>query len=300
MVMSAAMVLIFVAPMVMAINAVVQNIDVITGSLQKLSTASLPAPPPWVQNIPLVGTPLAAKWTSVSGAGSEQLAARVQPYATSAAQWIVGAFGSGGVLIIQFLLTVIICVVMYANGEYARAALLRFGKRLAGVQGEGAVILAGQAIRAVALGVVVTALTQTVLTGIGLTVAGVPFAGFLTGVALLLCIAQIGPILVLAPAVAYLFWIDATTAATGLLVWTILVGAIDNVLRPLLIKRGADLPLLLIFAGVIGGLIAFGIIGLFVGPVVLAVAYTLLQQWTAAGEHAEETAAVTRRVRAAS
>jgi len=146
------------------------------------------------------------------------------------------------------------------------------------------VVLAGQAIRAVALGVVVTALAQTVLAGIGLAVAGVPFAGLLTGVILLLCIAQVGPILVLVPAVVWLYWTDQGAWGTALLVWTVIVGLMDNVLRPILIRKGADLPLLLIFAGVIGGLVAFGIVGLFVGPVVLAVAYTLLQQWIAERE----------------
>jgi predicted PurR-regulated permease PerM len=157
--------------------------------------------------------------------------------------------------------------------------LIRFGRRLAGDRGEGAVVLAGQAIRAVALGVVVTALAQTVLAGIGLAVAGVPFAGLLTGAILLLCIAQVGPTVVLIPAVIWLFWTDQTVWGVALLVWSIGVGTMDNVLRPMLIRRGADLPMLLIFAGVIGGLLSFGIIGLFVGPVVLAVTYTLLKDW---------------------
>jgi predicted PurR-regulated permease PerM len=101
----------------------------------------------------------------------------------------------------------------------------------------------------------------------------------LTAAILLLCIAQIGPIVVLVPAAIWLFWNDSAVWGSALLVWTVLVGMLDNVLRPILIRKGADLPLLLIFAGVLGGLIAFGIIGLFVGPVVLAVAYTLLKEW---------------------
>ena len=115
----------------------------------------------------------------------------------------------------------------------------------------------------------------------GLAVAGIPFAGFLTAVILLFCIAQIGPMIVLLPAAIWLFWDKQTGVGVVFLVWSIAVGTMDNVLRPYLIRKGADLPLLLIFSGVIGGLIAFGIIGLFVGPVVLAVAYTLLTQWLA-------------------
>jgi len=144
------------------------------------------------------------------------------------------------------------------------------------------VVLAGQAIRGVALGVVVTALVQSILGGIGLAIVGVPFAGVLTAIMFALCIAQLGPIIVLLGATAWAFYSLGAGWATFLLVWSIVVGTMDNFLRPVLIKRGADLPLLLIFAGVIGGLIAFGVVGIFVGPVVLAVAYTLLDSWIAA------------------
>ena len=130
-----------------------------------------------------------------------------------------------------------------------------------------------------ALGVGVTAVVQTVLGGIGLAVAGVPFASLLSAVMLMLCIAQLGPALVLFPAVAWMYWTGETAWATVLLVWSLVVSTLDNILRPMLIKKGADLPLLLIFAGVIGGLLGFGLIGIFVGPVVLAVTYTLLGAW---------------------
>jgi len=145
------------------------------------------------------------------------------------------------------------------------------------------VVLAGNAIRGVALGVVVTALVQSALGGIGLAIAGVPFAGVLTAIMFALCIAQIGPILVLLGATAWGYYSLGAGWGTFLLVWALVVGLMDNFLRPVLIKRGADLPLLLIFAGVIGGLVAFGIVGIFVGPVVLAVAYTLLDDWASEG-----------------
>ena len=101
----------------------------------------------------------------------------------------------------------------------------------------------------------------------------------LTAVTLFLCLAQLGPLLVLIPAVAWLFWTGQTIAGTVLAVIAVASGTLDNIVRPLLIRRGADLPLILIFAGVLGGLVAFGVVGLFVGPVVLAVAYTLLNRW---------------------
>ena len=187
--------------------------------------------------------------------------------------------GNFGLVGLQFLLTVVISAILYMSGDKAARYVRRFGRRLAGERGDQVVRLAGQAIRGVALGVVVTALVQSVLGGIGLAIAGVPFAGVLTAVMLMLALAQIGPLPVLAAALVWLWWSGQTGWFAALLVWTIVVGSLDNILRPVLIKRGADLPLLLIFAGVIGGLFAFGLLGLFVGPVLLAVAYTLLDAW---------------------
>jgi len=284
--MTIAMLLIFVVPLILAVQAVVGNIDTITRFLRALPDWTIPLPPDWVSGIPLVGAKIAETWTEVAAAGVTDLAGRLRPFMDDAAKWLAIAFGSFGIFTIEFLLTVVIAAIMYANGEAARDSLVRFGRRLAGERGQEVVILAGQAIRAVALGVVVTALVQTILAGIGLAVAGVPFAGLLTAVILLLCIAQIGPVIVLIGAIIWLFYNDHTGWGSALIVWTVIVGMLDNVLRPLLIKRGADLPLLLIFAGVIGGLLAFGIIGLFVGPVVLAVTYTLLSEWMAEQDRA--------------
>jgi predicted PurR-regulated permease PerM len=163
----------------------------------------------------------------------------------------------------------------------------KFGRRFAGKRGEDVVLLAARAIRGVALGVVVTALIQALLGGIGLAVAGVPFAGVLTAAMLMLCLMQVGPTLVLLPATIWMFYTGDTIWGTVLAVWTVIVGTIDNFIRPVLIKQGADLPLLLIFAGVIGGLISMGLLGIFVGPVVLAVAYTLLEAWVNEPQNAE-------------
>jgi len=194
-------------------------------------------------------------------------------------KWFATQLGSVGVLLVEFLLTVILAAAMYANGEHETARLVRIGRRLAGPGGENVVILAGQTIRGVALGVVVTALAQTAFGGLGLLVAGVPFAGILTAAMLLLAIAQIGVVPVLGSAAAWLYWSGDSAWGTFMVVWTVVAGTMDNFLRPILIKKGADLPLLLVFAGVVGGLLAFGLIGIFVGPVVLAVADALLSAW---------------------
>ncbi len=137
-----------------------------------------------------------------------------------------------------------------------------------------------------------TALIQSVLGGIGLAVSGVPAIGILTALIFMFCLAQIGPVPVLLPAVIWLFWTDQTGWGIAMAVWTVFLGTIDNIISPFLMKKGADLPMLLVFAGVTGGLMVFGIIGLFIGPVVLAVSFTLLNAWVT-DERAEDKAGST-------
>jgi predicted PurR-regulated permease PerM len=282
-VMSLLMLLLFFVPLMLAIGTIVSHSDVIVSKVKSFAGDPLPQPPAWVSGLPFVGEKVAVLWQDVIASGASGLLARLTPYADDIFKWSVSQAGGVGFLFVQFLLTVAISALMYASGETAAAALLRFGRRLAGVHGGNAVTLAGQAIRSVALGVGVTAIVQAGLGGVGLAIAGIPFAGLLTAVMLLLCIAQVGPSLVLFPAVAWVYWTGENGWGTFLLVWSVVVATMDNVLRPALIKRGADLPLILIFAGVIGGLLAFGLVGIFVGPVMLAVAYTLLGSWVGDG-----------------
>ena len=288
-VMTLLILMLLVVPLMLAIGTIVRHADDIVAQAAILSGMQVSAPPAWVANVPLIGEQLVHWWQQAASIGAKGLMARLMPYADDIAKWFVSQAGSIGLVFVQFLLTVLLAALMYSGGEAASAAVHRFGRRLAGVYGDNAVTLAGQAIRGVALGVGVTAVVQAGMGGVGLAIAGVPFAGLLTAVMLLLCIAQLGPGLVLFPAVAWLYWNGDTGWGTFLLIWSSVAVTMDNFLRPVLIKRGADLPLLLIFAGVIGGLLAFGLIGIFVGPVVLAVAYTLLEAWITLGEAEPET-----------
>jgi predicted PurR-regulated permease PerM len=278
-IMTAALLLVFVAPFSAAIGTIVANASEIVDWTSRFSEVKLPQPPEFVEKIPVVGDKAAKVWREYADKGSEELAEIVKPYATRVASWFVAEVGNFGLVTIQFLLTVVIAAILYMTGDDAARWVRRFGRRLAGERGDQVVRLAGQAIRGVALGVVVTALVQSVLGGIGLAIAGVPFAAMLTAVMFMLALAQIGPFPVFLGALVWLWWQGNTGWFVALLIWTIAVGSLDNILRPILIKKGADLPLLLIFAGVIGGLFAFGLLGLFVGPVLLAVAYTLLDAW---------------------
>jgi predicted PurR-regulated permease PerM len=280
-VMTVALLLVFIVPFSLAVAAITQNFDRIVDWAKALTAFRLPPAPAWLGGLPLIGDYALELWRRVAASGIEVWAAKATPYAGSAATWLLRLLGGFGIVVVQFLLTVILAAVMYARGEQAANAALGFGHRLAGERGEEAVRLAGQAIRSVALGVVVTALVQSVLGGLGIAIAGVPFFAVFTALMFMLCIAQLGPSPVLVPAVIWLFWRGEAGWGSFLLVWSILVLSLDNILRPYLIRKGAHVPLLVLLAGVIGGLIAFGLVGIFLGPVVLAVAYTLLQAWMA-------------------
>ena len=271
--------LLFVLPVLIAASTILANADVIADRVRSLIAFRMAMPPGWLAGLPLVGVPIADGWRELAEAGFDGLWARFGPYAGSFTTWVVARLGNVGFLAIQFLLTLGLAAFMYAHGETIASAAFRLGRRLGGKQGEALVHLAGQAIRGVALGVGLTAAIQAILGGLGLVAVGVPFAGLLTVVMFVLCIAQIGMLVVLVPAVIWLYWTGHPVLGTVFLVWSLAISLIDNVLRPMLVRRSADLPLLLIFIGVIGGLIGFGLLGLFVGPVVLAVAYTLLMSW---------------------
>ena len=247
----------------------------------------LPPPPAWVESVPLVGPKVAEQWRSLSG-DPGVITEKVQPYVKGALRWIAGEVGKVGSAVVQLLLTVVIAGILYASGETAAMGVRRFLRRLAGPRGEESAQLAAKAIRAVALGIVVTALAQTALAGIGLGLARIPAAGALTAVVFLLCIAQLGPVLVMGPAAIWLFTNGSSGKATVVLVFMVAAMTLDNFVRPILIRKGADLPLLLILGGVFGGLLAFGIVGLFVGPVTLAVAWTLVASWVAEGDEKAE------------
>jgi predicted PurR-regulated permease PerM len=278
----------FFVPLLFAINSIVENAETISGWAKSLASVSIPSPPDWVGSIPFVGQKIAVAWQQFAAYGPEEFAARIAPYQEQATHWMLTQLGGVGAMFIEFVLTVMIAAVLYSSGENAIAAVRRFARRLAGPQGEAAVTLAGQAIRGIALGVIVTALAQSVLGGIGLAVAGVPFVVLLAAIMFLLSIVQIGPLPVLVICVGWLYWNGHTGWAIGLLVWSVLVDRLNSVLLPILVRRGVDLSLILVLVGVIGGLIAFGLIGIFIGPVVLAVSYKLLEAWIS--HEAEDTA----------
>lgn len=278
--MTLSMLLLLIVPVFAAVYTLITNSGRLSGWVKGLSGARFPNPPEWLQSLPLVGAPMTEAWLQFAGGGFDAILERFTPYAGDATNWAMAKAGGIGLIFVQLLLTVVIAAILFSKGEFAATWLQRFVSRLSTPErGVFLVRLAGQSVRAVFLGIVVTALIQATLSGIALWATGVPFAALLGALALLLTIVQIGPAPVLVGATVWLYWSGAHVPATVLLVCTLVIGSIDNVIRPILIRRGVDLPMLLIFVGVIGGLVAFGMIGLFIGPVLLAVTYTLVNAW---------------------
>jgi predicted PurR-regulated permease PerM len=284
--MTCVLLLVFVAPFWLAIGTILANSGQIVDWMEAVRSMEFPPPPAWLGDVPIVGTRAVQAWQKVEETSRQEILQQAKPYAGMLTEWFIGAVGGFGMVLLQFLLTVAIAAIMYAQGERAAAAIVRFGNRLAGERGRQSVVLAGQAIRGVALGVVVTAFIQSAIGSVALAVADVPYTPILCAIMFMLCIAQLGPSLVLIPAVIWMFVNGSTLSATFLLICSVVAITADNILRPFLIRKGVDLPLLLILVGVIGGLVAFGLIGIFLGPTVLAIGYTLLEAWVAEGDEA--------------
>jgi predicted PurR-regulated permease PerM len=271
--MTIVMLAIFIVPFWLAVgvllNAAVEGVELV----REVAAQGVAPPPDWVAGVPVIGTRLAARWQTLSAAGPEAAVEALRPFVRSTASEALALTGGFGMVVVHFLLTIVIAAILYTNGETAADGVVRFARRIGRDRGEQTVRLAGQAVRGVALGVIITALVQSIIAGIGLWLAGVPRPGLLLAI-------------IFVPAVIWLFWSGNILWGSVLVVVTVIVAVVDNVLKPVLIKRGVDLPLLLIVAGVIGGLIGFGVVGLFIGPVILAVTYTLLESWIKEGEGA--------------
>ncbi len=278
-IMTVALLLVFIVPFLLAFQVTLKNADKIEGWAKEFATYSLPPPPDWVGKLPVVGPKLNKAWQEITAAGPGGLRARLVPYSGEIVKRFTERAGTLAMMFVEFLLTVIISAVLFYSGEKVAYAMRRFARRLAGERGEDAAILAAQTIRGVALGIVLTALIQSLVAGIGFLVAGVPLPVLLAAFVFVIALAQMPTFLVMGPAVIWLYWKGDPLWGTVLLAWTIIVSGMEHILRPVLIQKGVDLPLLLILTGVIGGLISFGILGLFIGPVVLAVTYRLLEAW---------------------
>jgi predicted PurR-regulated permease PerM len=246
--------------------------------------AATPNQPAWIKSVPLFGRRVGAAWDRVVEVKGN-LRTLLEPYTASLEGFMIGAARALADSILQVILSLIVATMFWTNGDGLVAVLHDALRRLGGPIAEQALDVAAGAIRAVAYGVIGTAAIQAVLLAVGLAVAGVPGAGTLGFVALLLAISQIGgPLLILiwGGAAWWLFAQDQQLWGGFMIVWGIFVGMIDNFIKPWLIGFGVEMPMSLTILGVFGGFLAFGFLGIFIGPTLIAILFTLLQAWRSA------------------
>lgn len=266
-------------PMVIVVTSLGSTTFSLISDFQSHSL-TLPPPPRRLADIPLLGVKLTETWALVVTNVPAALAKYGEMLKRPAAS-LVSFAGSLATGQLSFVLSFGIAAVLVAYGTGAAEFAQRLCVRASGSRERGArlVTLAVATIRGVAIGVVGVAVVQALLLGIGFFAIGLPAAGFLTLVALLLAIVQVPAALLTLPVVVYVLATKPTTPAIIFLIWTVVAGLSDNVLKPLMLGRGLEAPMPVILIGVIGGMLADGLLGLFVGPVLLAVGYVLLVEW---------------------
>jgi len=276
-IMTGALLLLMVGPIVLLVSIMADNIQVLSQQVRD-GSLTIPPPPPGVKAWPMVGVPIEKLWSLAA----HNLSAAVQqltPLLKEIAKPLLSAAAAVGFSMVEFLIAVVLAGVFLAYSEEGYRISRSIGRRLAGQQGAELVDLSEATMRSVARGVLGVAMIQAFMAGLGLVLVGVPFAGLWTVVGLILAILQIGVGFVMLPAVFYVFSTNDTLPAVLFLIWAIFTVTIDNFLKPVLLGRGVDVPMAVIFMGAIGGMLMSGIIGLFVGAILLALGYKVFLAW---------------------
>lgn len=266
-------------PMVMVVTSLATSLYSLISSLQS-QDLTMPPPPVWLDGTPLVGKKLTEIWSLVATNLPAALT-KYGPMLSGPVAWLASFAGSLAIGELSFVLSFGIAAVIAIHGKSATEFARRLLERVTGDKPRAVhlVTLTAATIRGVALGVVGVALVQSLFLGFGYLAIGLEAAGPLTLVALLLGIMQVPLILLSLPVIVYVFATEATQPAIIFLIWNVVVGLSDNVLRPLLLGRGLEVPMPVILIGVLGGMLVDGLLGLFVGPVLLSVCYVLLHEW---------------------
>jgi len=273
--------LVFVVPPALVASSIDYNVAGTIRLLRDLSRHAVPPPPAWVAELDVIGPEIYARWQILADGGPEA-AERIQASVAWARQHLIGAGLSLGNAVVQLTLAMLTAFFLYRDGAAARRSLIAAGRRIAGDHAPRLLRVAYATVVGVVYGVLGTALAQALLILIGLWVAGIPAALLLGLLLFLLALVPFGPLLIWGPAAIWLYLDGAIGWAILIAIWSIAVSLVtDNVLRPYLISRGSDLSLILVLFGVVGGAITFGILGLFLGPTLLAVGYELIREWNA-------------------
>jgi predicted PurR-regulated permease PerM len=266
-----------IIPSVLLILSSIDSVQLFTQSMEN-RTFAVPPPPLKVETWPIIGEPLYNAW-SLASSNLEGALQKFGPQIKEFAAALLVKVGSGVIVVFMFIISVVIAAALLATAEKGSATVEKILTRLAGKQGKDIKNLATATIRGVMQGVIGVAVLQSILAAIGMVMVGVPAAGLWALFVLILAVIQLSPIIILGPIAAWVFQLTDTIPAVIFLIWVLLVSGCDGVLKPILMGRGVDAPMLVILIGALGGMILSGIIGLFVGAIVVAISYTLFMAW---------------------
>jgi predicted PurR-regulated permease PerM len=277
--MSLGMILVVLLPFVIIGATLADNVKELTAATKHWIAQGPPSPPTWLAKMPVVGHQATEYWQSLA-ADTTKLWSETQRFIEPVSSWLLAAGLALGRGVLELGLSIFIAFFLFRDGLAAAERLNTGVERIGGERGKHLLTVAGNTIRGVVYGILGTALTQAVVAGIGYVIAGVPGAGVLALLTFFTSVVPVlGTALVWVPAAFWLFHQGSTGWGIFMLIWGAGVANIDNVLKPWLISQGSNMPFILIFFGVLGGAVAFGFIGVFLGPTLLAVGFRLVEEW---------------------
>lgn len=278
-IMALAVATLLLAPVILLGMSLAENVVRLIDVVRTAMAAGLPPLPKWAANAPFIGRQLSTQWER-AGQDAAALSATIQPYVGPFRDWLLARGGDVLQGIVQLTLSLTVAFFFYRDGPALLGSLDAVSVRLAGARAGRLIRTAGSTINGVVRGVLGTALIQAILMAIALWAAGVPGAGLLGFASFFLSLIPMALTVIWLPATIWLASQDAGLWAAVIAIWGLFVGQIDNILRPYLIRRGSELPTLLILLGILGGALAFGFIGIFLGPTLLAIGHSLVREWS--------------------
>ncbi len=281
-VMALALICLILVPFVIIGATLAENVEQLTTATRRWIDAGPPAPPEWLATVPGVGRQAAEYWQSLAGDSSKLLAA-AERVLEPLSRWLLTAGLALGRGMFELALSILIAFFLLRDGGAVAERLNAAVERIGGERGLHLLELAGNTVRGVVYGILGTALVQALMAGIGFLIAGIPGSGVLALLTFFLSVVPFGPALIWLPATLWLFQQGFIGWGIFMLIWGVGVSSIDNVVKPWIISQGSAMPFLLIFFGGLGGALAFGFIGVFIGPTLLAVGYRLVAEWASSG-----------------
>ena len=272
--------IVLIAPLVFIGSSLAEDVTALLDMLRTLLSEGPPGPPKWVAKLPIVGSHMHDRWQAMARSDAK-LTEELTQYLIPLRDWVLLGATNMGKGILYLSLSVFIAFFFYRDGAVLSKKLEALFIRVGGKQAPGLFLIATDTVKSVVYGIIGTALAQGALAGIGFLIAGIPGAPLLGVLTCVLSLIPIGPPLIWAPAAIWLFERGETGWAVFIALWGFLVvSAVDNVLKPYFISKGSHMPFILVFLGVLGGVMAFGILGIFLGPTLLAIAYALFREWS--------------------